>query len=345
MLKDLTNLKIGEILVTKKIKHENRVMWECHCSCGQIFYERTSRLNGSEYRKIKCSICSSKLWTDEQIKYLIDNYSDTPYETLSTKLDKTINAIIGKATKLKLKRSTKFRRDGVTKTNKSKGRDLTIDNVKLISSKFYSLQEFRVSDCSAYNKAKEYNLSIICPHLLNMSGSLPQLILKEYVERLFKTKIIYNGRKTIKPLELDIYIPKYKIAFEYDGYYWHNNFNTNDKLKDKLCLENGIKLFRILEISKEPLIDIKQSLINLLDDINSVVDFKISIDDINNIKINVDFVKSKHFRIFEQYDSLYKFSKSHYYLYRKLKKFNLIEKFCSHMKNDLPKSMKNPFKF
>lgn len=344
MRKDLTNLKIGEILVIKKIKHEKRVMWECQCSCGEIFYERTSRLIGSEKQRTECSICSSVLWTDSEINYLKDNYSDTSYDILIVKLNKSIKAIINKASKLQLKRSNKFKREAVTMTNKSKGRDLSVENVKLIASKFYSLQEFRITDCSAYDKAKEYGLDVICPHLLNISGSLPQLILKEYIERLFNTEIVYNGRKTIKPFELDIYIPKYKIAFEYDGDYWHNNFNTNDELKDKLCLENGIKLFRIFENSRDYLTDIKTSLINLIDDINVLIDFKISVEEINNIKINVDFVKTKHFRIFEQYDSLYKFSKEHYYLYRKLKKFELIEKFCSNMKNDLPKSMKSPFK-
>ena len=72
MRKDLTNLKIGEILVIKKIKHEKRVMWECQCSCGEIFYERTSRLNGSEKQKTECPTCSSILWTDAEIKYLIE---------------------------------------------------------------------------------------------------------------------------------------------------------------------------------------------------------------------------------------------------------------------------------
>lgn len=344
MKKDLTNLKIGEIVVIKKFKNEKRVMWECKCSCGEIFYERTSRLIGTEKQRTRCFNCSSTLWSDDEIKYLIDNYGNSSYEELVEKLNKTVRSIITKASRLKLKRSNKFKQEAIAIANKNKGRDLNIDNVKLIASEFYSLQEFRTNDYSAYSKAKKYGLELVCPQLLNVSGSLPQLILKEYLQQLFNTQIIYNTRKIIKPFELDVYIPKYKIAFEYDGDYWHNNFITNDELKNNMCLETGVKLFRIYEKSKDYVTDIKTSLINLVDEINKLIDFKISIEQINSLQINVNFVKNKHFRIFEKYNSLYKFSKENYYLYRKLKKFELIEKFCSHMTNDLPKSMKSPFK-
>ena len=189
---DLTNLRVEKILILRKIKTEKRVMWECKCDCGEIFYERTSRLNGSEKQRTECPVCTSTLWSKDEIKYLMDNYSDIPYDILATKLNKTIRAIIGKASKLGLKRSSKFKSEVITKVNKVKGRDLNIENLKLIASKFYSLQEFRTNDYSAYNKAKKYGLDIICPNLLNISGSLPQLILKEYLEHLFQTKILYN---------------------------------------------------------------------------------------------------------------------------------------------------------
>ena len=35
-------------------------------------------------------------------------------------------------------------------------------------------------------------------------------------------EIVENSREIIKPYELDIYLPKLKIAFEFNGLYWHN---------------------------------------------------------------------------------------------------------------------------
>ena len=61
-----------------------------------------------------------------------------------------------------------------------------------------------------------------------------------------------------KCLELDMYNEELKLAFEYDGIqhskyspYFHKNYSDflkqqeNDKLKDKLCKDNGITLIRI----------------------------------------------------------------------------------------------------
>ena len=50
-------------------------------------------------------------------------------------------------------------------------------------------------------------------------------------------------------MELDIYIPRYKVGIEYDGDYWHNipEMIERDKLKDIICKERGLKLIRVLE--------------------------------------------------------------------------------------------------
>lgn len=59
-----------------------------------------------------------------------------------------------------------------------------------------------------------------------------------------------NDRSIISPLELDFYLPDYKIAFEINGLYWHSerlkqkNYHYN---KWEQCRELGITLFSIFE--------------------------------------------------------------------------------------------------
>lgn len=54
-----------------------------------------------------------------------------------------------------------------------------------------------------------------------------------------------------KTMELDIYLPEYKVAIEYNGTYWHSKLNINDNNyhynKSKSCEELGIRLIHIFE--------------------------------------------------------------------------------------------------
>lgn len=60
-----------------------------------------------------------------------------------------------------------------------------------------------------------------------------------------------NNRSIISPLELDIYLPEFKLAIEYNGLYWHsekNNKTSNyHKNKTELCEAQNIRLIHIFE--------------------------------------------------------------------------------------------------
>jgi len=62
---------------------------------------------------------------------------------------------------------------------------------------------------------------------------------------------LYNDRKTLGGLELDIYIPAQKIAIEYHGLYWHSELNGKDKHyhinKLTKCESLGIRLIQIFD--------------------------------------------------------------------------------------------------
>ena len=76
----------------------------------------------------------------------------------------------------------------------------------------------------------------------------------EYVKSILPENVILiqSDRTTINPLELDIYIPEYKFAIEYDGLYYHcENSGEKDRhyhyTKTKLCKEQNILLLQIFE--------------------------------------------------------------------------------------------------
>ena len=65
-----------------------------------------------------------------------------------------------------------------------------------------------------------------------------------------RSEIICNSRKIIDGKELDIYIPKYNIAIEYDGSYWHNSEKRDSNYhisKTLSCTSKGIRLIHIFD--------------------------------------------------------------------------------------------------
>lgn len=79
----------------------------------------------------------------------------------------------------------------------------------------------------------------------------PELEIQDFLKSLgvyFETSC-RNIIKTEKHiLELDIYIPSKKVAIEYDGLYWHNEYfkpHNYHMLKSDLCRNEGIRLIHI----------------------------------------------------------------------------------------------------
>lgn len=69
-----------------------------------------------------------------------------------------------------------------------------------------------------------------------------------YIKKMYPSAINGYRPKNFEKFELDIYIPEFKWAIEYDGEAWHreNKFDR-ERRKYKLCQERGITLFRVKE--------------------------------------------------------------------------------------------------
>ena len=74
--------------------------------------------------------------------------------------------------------------------------------------------------------------------------SFPEYAIVYYLKK-YRLDVLHSYRE--KGYELDVYIPSKKIAIEYDGYLWHKNKTQKDLEKNKKCVKDGIKLYRIRE--------------------------------------------------------------------------------------------------
>lgn len=280
-----------------------------------------------------------KKWTKEEVNYLINNYSDKTNKELSIFLNKEISVIESKRYTLNLYKSKEHKSKMIGNRNKIVGRDLSFNFCKNEALKYKTRGEFQLKDSSVYVVSRTNGwLDIICSHMIKNQYSIPQLILSEIIKSTINNDILYNTRKIIKPYEIDIFVPKYNLAFEYDGKGWHLN-NINDEIKNNLCKEKNIKLIRIVENNRNYISDIKEQFIKKLDEINNYCNLNIKKDEVNNIsiellyeKINTDLLDDKKIKeIISKYISYSIFIHSEKQLYIKLKQLNQLEKYTTHL--------------
>jgi len=134
----------------------------------------------------------------------------------------------------------------------------TLDETLLIEEKFKELYSNYTVDeiCNITGFQKQRVMKYIKKYNIfpeyNYQRSQPEQELYNYIQTLIPNEnIILNSRKIIKNKELDIYIPNFNLAIEYNGNFWHSdnliayNFNKNSHLtKTNLCNEQNIKLIQ-----------------------------------------------------------------------------------------------------
>lgn len=116
-------------------------------------------------------------------------------------------------------------------------------------------------------------------------------------------KSLYNGvvetryKKLIPPYEVDIYIPEFKLAIEYDGIYWHSDLKKTDNnyhlMKTEMCEKQGIQLIHIFENEWKYKNDIVKSRLKNIIGIyeNTVYARKCTVKEIDDCS---DFMNSNH---------------------------------------------------
>jgi len=96
------------------------------------------------------------------------------------------------------------------------------------------------------------NNTHICTNCFPISenASISQIELYNFIKNNYDGEIISDCKNIIKPYEIDIYIPKLNLGFEFNGVWWHSDkYKPNNYHLDKYekANENGIKLITIWE--------------------------------------------------------------------------------------------------
>jgi hypothetical protein len=137
----------------------------------------------------------------------------------------------------------------------------------------------------------------ICNPIDKNSGL--ELLLSNFIKENYDGCIIENDRTFLSGKELDVYLPDLKLAFEFNGIYWHNELYKSKYYhydKTNSCQENGIQLIHIYEddwIYKENII--KSIILNKLGKISDKIFAENT--EIREISDNIlirDFLNSNH---------------------------------------------------
>jgi len=131
----------------------------------------------------------------------------------------------------------------------------------------------------------------------NVSGLEIQLV--NFILENYKGEIKLNNKDIISPYELDIYLPDLKLAFEFNGLFWHNELNKENNYhlnKTEECEKQEIQLIHIYEddwIYKQDIV--KSIILNKIGLISTKI-FARNCDIKNNINIKdvKNFLEKNH---------------------------------------------------
>ena len=64
---------------------------------------------------------------------------------------------------------------------------------------------------------------------VSIGTSVKEKEIQSFLKEIYSGEIIFNNKKLVKGREIDIFIPEYNVAFEFNGIYWHSELNGKNK--------------------------------------------------------------------------------------------------------------------
>ncbi len=124
----------------------------------------------------------------------------------------------------------------------------------------------------------------------------------DFIKDNYNNEIIKSDRSILHPKELDIYLPHLKLAFEFNGVYWHSELYKEKNYhsqKTKDCLEKGINLIHIWEDDWQIKKEITKSIIlNKLGKSNRIFARNCKIIEITDNRLVRQFLEENHIQGF-----------------------------------------------
>ena len=257
--------------IKKSLKKRKKT---CLKKYGKEYYFKTENFkNKSKNTIIKKynvdHISKTKSFQDSRKKTCLKKYGENHHLKNKKILNKQKNTNLKRYGIKNVSQSQKIKNKSIKSLNK------TIKENK--NDQYNLINLLRYNDVFWKKLSDGKNLKDICKDYNINYGSLTcKLVNKEFKNKYYSTytfpniqkqKEIYNElkeynikcelntRQVIKPLELDIYLPDYNFAIEFNGNVWHSEYMIkNIKAakykhlnKTKLCEEKGIRLFHIFE--------------------------------------------------------------------------------------------------
>ena len=161
--------------------------------------------------------------------------------------------------------------------------------------------------CIRCENVSSYNLNngnpIFCVNCDKNDISYFQKEVYNYIRSILpiEVSVVVNDRTTIRPQELDIYIPSLNMAIECDGIYWHSEvIGGKNKIyhvtKTDRCESLGIKLIHIFESDWRLKTDVVKSILKtlLVCRTNRIYGRECEVKYVSNISEVNDFLEKNH---------------------------------------------------
>jgi hypothetical protein len=163
--------------------------------------------------------------------------------------------------------------------------------------------EFVISPDLFRNRMK--GKTILCTNCnpVNSTKSGLEIELLKFIQENYQGEMLSNKRKILNnKYELDIYLPDLKLAFEFNGLWWHNELNKDQKYhlnKTEACEDQEIKLIHVYEddwLYKRKIIESR--ILNLLGQSDRIYARQCELKEVTNNKLIRQFLVENHLQGF-----------------------------------------------
>ena len=249
--------------------------------------------------------------TDEYKEIMLKHINNYDYDDIKNKSIKTSLSKYGTENYHKSKKYILNKNNIIEKYKNTITKKLLkkYDNLISTDNKNYTFlcknnHEFQISRELLKNRIKiNTEMCTVC-NPIGSSKSGYEIQLYDFITNNTSHSILKNNRICLdNKYELDIYIPELKLAFEFNGLYWHNEINKENNYhlnKTEECEKKDIHLIHIYEddwLYKQDII--KSMILNKLNRItNKIYARKCNIKEIDDNKLIRKFLEKNHIQGF-----------------------------------------------